>query len=69
MHSSVVLAAILLATAGPSFAAPLPQSSSSPLVDDSSSEALKLPSFGTIANIASLAVPAIGGLIDHFKDK
>lgn len=38
-------------------------------VDGDESDALKLPSLGTISTIASVAGPVISGIIDHFKHK
>ena len=74
MRSSFVLTAIVLATAGPSLSAPAPavpqtarSSDSTTPVDNDSSEALKLPSLGTLTHIATPDVPFIGNLIDHFK--
>ena len=76
MRSSFVLTAIVLATAGPSLAAPAPavpmtarsSDSTTPVDNDSSlSEALNLPSLGTLTHIATPTVPFIGNLIDHFK--
>jgi hypothetical protein len=78
MHSSAVLVLAVLATISPSLAAPVPftsapvappevspvtASSNATQAGDLSSEAISL---GSVATIASIAAPLIGGIIDHF---
>ena len=67
MRSSFVLTAVVLATAGPSLAAPAPavpltarSSDSTNPVDHESSEALKLPSLKNLGNIASIGLSGLG---------